>query len=365
VQHSHRFAEVGSQTCNAPVASLYHQQQALGYRDTDDDDEFTSVLSSSLWSSPSVVSAPSSQSTDVLSYLEKLKGYGGWTEEVKSFQRAVIRKELRRRAQSTQAVADELSAKFREAKALKGLRNSGGCHTTGSALTASGADSMCSSCIHGSAEEGSMCGSRIGKDANESRKDLWERRLMILLEGSAREQDSFQLGLYQTPDPSAASRNRDVARRQEQRWELLRAKTDASPKHHTVLLGSDASISAQDMWLQRLRLYYDNAEATMSSCLGSRASSSVLVEDEDGEACSETPAGLQSSSDMARVAPLSSLEEAAAAEADLGRTVELDILAAKSCSRTNVCLAAMSLGVTLLVVLVLAVWPESQWTWAF
>mmetsp|Transcript_22153 Transcript_22153/g.63524 ORF Transcript_22153/g.63524 Transcript_22153/m.63524 type:complete len:237 (+) Transcript_22153:78-788(+) len=79
------------------------------------DDDLVSVLSSSLTSSAhTLVSASSSASTDVMSYLESLKNFSEWSEEAKSIQRLVASRELRRQAIAAREAADAWDAKLQD-----------------------------------------------------------------------------------------------------------------------------------------------------------------------------------------------------------------------------------------------------------
>mmetsp|Transcript_60565 Transcript_60565/g.169747 ORF Transcript_60565/g.169747 Transcript_60565/m.169747 type:complete len:278 (-) Transcript_60565:67-900(-) len=155
-----------------------------------EEDDLVSVLSSSLTSSAhTMISATSTASTDVISYLESLKNFGEWSEEAKGIQRIVARRELRRQAKSAKEAADAWDAKLKELQAVRTRRVHGG-HSAG--FTYSGAhmgeayapieDTLLSELPSEVDECTSIASASCLPEDTLCGKELWNRRLSLYSE---------------------------------------------------------------------------------------------------------------------------------------------------------------------------------------
>jgi len=263
----------GNSTCSSSSSATrtyrappvpYSFQLGAHAGDEEEDAEFGSVISAS------IVSAPSSESTAVYSYLEELKKVADYNEEAKSIQRIIARRELRRQAKTLCATADEFSAKLLRAKAARTHQVSPGGSTCATATDRSTPADSPPTLTESSVHLADAADTHAGSD-----EQLWRRRLELSLTGTGgtKREEPFPIA------PTDASL-------QQQAWRHSAAASDDGPASRLTPPrsegGMDTSEDATDeeLWQQRLRLYLDSAPPS-TRCISSRAPSRFLVEDEE------------------------------------------------------------------------------------
>jgi len=251
----------------APMPYSLHWGTYAG--DEEEDAEFASVISASL------VSAPSSESTAVYSYLEELKKVADYNEEAKSIQRIMARRELRRQAKTLSTTADELSVQLLRAKASRKAPASPGSST----LSVNTTDRPSLPALtESSVRLADAADAQAGSD-----EQLWRRRLELSMTGSSgmQREDPFPIG------PTLASLQQTLE------------ATQLTPPRSENDRDTSEETSDEELWKERLRLYLDNASA--SSChISSRAPSRFPVEFNEEEDWEDLKSSLTSLLDSVR-----------------------------------------------------------------